>query len=64
MSGEKLSEAINLLAEYAAANLPAGYEVVLVLRSDECWLKLQHDEDGDIGHTLRLGQAGEVEGPR
>lgn len=54
MSNEKLNEAINLLAEYAAANLPAGYEVVLVFRSDECWLKLEHDGDGDIGHTLRL----------
>lgn len=48
MSGEKLSEAINLLAEYAAANLPARYEVVLVFRSDECWLDLQHDDDGDL----------------
>ena len=53
MSNEKLNEAINLLAEYAAANLPADYEVVLVLRSDECWLELQHDDDGTIGHTLR-----------
>lgn len=53
MSDEKLNEAINLLAEYAKANLPAGYEVVLVLRSDECWLELQHDDDGDIGLMLR-----------
>ncbi len=48
MNGDKLNEAINLLAEYAAANLPAGYEVVLVLRSDECWLELQHDDGGDL----------------
>ena len=52
MSGDKLTEAINLLAEYAAANLPADYEVVLVLRSDECWLELQHDDDGDIEVNL------------
>lgn len=48
MSGEKLNEAINLLAEYAAANLPTGYEVLLVFRSDEAWLELQHDDDGSV----------------
>ena len=52
MSGEKLNEAINLLAEYAAANLPTGYEVALVLRSDKCWLELQHDDDGVIPVVL------------
>ena len=53
MSGDKLTEAINLLAEYAAANLPAGYEVALVLRSDEWWLELQHDDDGGIAVGFR-----------
>lgn len=48
MSGDKLTKAMNLLAEYAAGNLPSGYEVVLVFRSNECWLELQHDDDGDI----------------
>ena len=52
MSGKELTTAINLLAEYAAANLPAGYEVVIVFRSDECWLELQHDDDGYIEVNL------------
>lgn len=62
MSGKELTTVINLLAEYAAANLPADYEVVLVLRSDEWWLELQHDDDGDIAVRFRatLGEVFET----
>lgn len=48
-----LIQAANLLGEHASKHLPAGYDIVFTMNSDECFLELV-DPDGetvdDPGH--------------
>lgn len=68
---QKLVDAINLLAEYAEKNLPAGYIIVLEFTDYECSLALVDEFGDEIDYSGEGGSfaaacwaAREVEGER
>lgn len=45
---DQLREALNLIGEHAAKNLPAGYSIAIALSSDECDMTLYDPDGNDI----------------